>query len=127
MYGECECFVMQMLYVCVLPCTHHTHPPHQYCRQPRTITLSQQTHMHHSHINHRIHIGYHNNLTYRLKTQTQHHTVGQHKLLIHDTHADIITIQETKLIPKANTPKVQFHHCACRQVAQGRRWAHYTH
>ena len=28
------------------------------------------------------------------------------KLLIHDTHADIITIQGTKLTPKANTPKV---------------------
>ena len=28
------------------------------------------------------------------------------KLLIHDTHTDIITIQEIKLIPKANTPKV---------------------
>ena len=28
------------------------------------------------------------------------------KLLIHDTHADIIIIQETKLTPKANTPKV---------------------
>ena len=27
-------------------------------------------------------------------------------LLIHDTHADIITIQETKLTPKAKTPKV---------------------
>ena len=28
------------------------------------------------------------------------------KLLIHDTHADIITIQETKLTTKANTPKI---------------------
>ena len=28
------------------------------------------------------------------------------KLLIYDTHADIITIQETKLIPKGNAPKV---------------------
>ena len=28
------------------------------------------------------------------------------KLLIHDTPADIITIKETKLTPKANTPKV---------------------
>ena len=28
------------------------------------------------------------------------------KLLIHDTHAYIITIQEIKLTPKANTPKV---------------------
>ena len=28
------------------------------------------------------------------------------KLLIYDTHADSITVQETKLTPKANTPKV---------------------
>ena len=28
------------------------------------------------------------------------------KLLIHDKHADIITIQETKLTPKAKTPKI---------------------
>ena len=28
------------------------------------------------------------------------------KLLIHDTHADIITIQQTKLTPKAKTPKI---------------------
>ena len=28
------------------------------------------------------------------------------KVLIHDTHADIITIQETKLTPKAKTPKI---------------------
>ena len=28
------------------------------------------------------------------------------KLLIHDTHSDIITIQETELTPKANTPKM---------------------
>ena len=28
------------------------------------------------------------------------------KLLIHDTHADIITIQETKLTPKSKTPKI---------------------
>ena len=28
------------------------------------------------------------------------------KLLIYDTHADIITLQETKLTPKAKTPKV---------------------
>ena len=28
------------------------------------------------------------------------------KLLIHDTHADVITIHETKLSPKANTPNV---------------------
>ena len=30
----------------------------------------------------------------------------KNKLLIHNTHADIITIQETNLTPKAKTPKV---------------------
>ena len=34
------------------------------------------------------------------------HKLGVLKLLIHYTHADIITIQETKLTPKANTPKI---------------------
>ena len=36
------------------------------------------------------------------------------KLLIHDTLADIITIQETKLTPKAKTPKkyITSHQCA---------------
>ena len=48
--------------------------------------------------------------------EKSHHTASQHKrtqnkleelkLLIHDTHADIITIQETKLTPKAKTPKI---------------------
>ena len=53
------------------------HPPHQHCRKHRTFTLSQQTHIqyklqytHHSHSNHRIHIGYHDNLTDRPKTTT---------------------------------------------------------
>ena len=34
------------------------------------------------------------------------HKLEELKLLIHDTHADIITIQETKLTPKAKTPKL---------------------
>ena len=62
-------------------------------------------------------IGYQDNLTDRQRTyrDKSYHTAGQHKrnnkleemkLLIHDTHAYIITIQETKLTPKANTPKV---------------------
>ena len=56
---------------------HLIHAPHQHFRQPHTITLSQQTHMqrkqqytHHSHCNHRIHIGYDDNLTDRPKTTT---------------------------------------------------------
>ena len=35
------------------------------------------------------------------------------KLLIHDTHADIITIQETKLTPKANTSKLHIFTTVC--------------
>ena len=45
------------------------------------------------------------------------------KLLIHDTHADIITIQETQLTPKANTLKVH----NFTTVRADSRWAHYTH
>ena len=83
-----------------------------------------------SHSNHHIHIGYHDNLTDRPKTidTTQGHRPSSEsekniiilqaningiknkleelKLRIHDTHAYIIKIQETKLTPKANTPKV---------------------
>ena len=35
------------------------------------------------------------------------------KLLIHDTHADIVTIQETKLAPKAKTSKVHNFSTVC--------------
>ena len=35
------------------------------------------------------------------------------KLLIHDTHEDIITIQETKLTPKAKTPKIHNFTAVC--------------
>ena len=78
--------------------------------------------MHHSHRNNRTHnIGYYDNLTNRPRTTTGLLTPHKHtgpavnglrnkleelKLLIHDTHADIITIQETKLTPKAKTPKI---------------------
>ena len=91
----------------------------------------KQQHMHHSHRNNRTHnIGYYDNLTNRPRTTTGLLTPHKHtgpavkvremqvninglrnkleelKLLIHDTHADIITIQETKLTPKAKTPKI---------------------
>ena len=77
---------------------------------------------------HHIHIGYHDNLTDRPKTTTcpQTHTRTSSKSerkfiilqvningikikleeLIYDTHAYIITIQETNITHKANTPKV---------------------
>ena len=87
--------------------------------------------MHHSHRNNRTrNIGYYDNLTNkpRITNTTQTHRpssksernliilqvninglrnkLEELKLLIHDTHADIITIQETKLTPKAKTPKI---------------------
>ena len=91
----------------------------------------KQQYMHHSHRNNRTHnIGYYDNLTNRPMTPTGllihrpssksertliilqvninglRNKLEELKLLIHDTHADIITIQETKLTPKAKTPKI---------------------
>ena len=87
--------------------------------------------MHHSHRNNCTHnIGYYDNLTNRPRNTTGLQThrpssksernliilqVNIHglrnkleelKLLFHDTHTDIITIQETKLTHKAKTPKI---------------------
>ena len=54
---------------------HLIHPPHQHCCQHHTITHPQQTHMqhkqrytNHSHSNHLIHIGYHDQRTDSPKT-----------------------------------------------------------
>ena len=96
----------------------------------------KQQYMHHSHRNNRTHnIGYYDNLTNRPRTTTELLTPHKHTdqavkvreissyckstqtdsetnsrssncLFIHDTYADIITIQETKLTPKAKTPKI---------------------
>ena len=95
----------------------------------------KQQYMHHSHRNNRTHnIGYYDNLTNRPRTTTGlltpqkthrpssksernliilqvnisgiENKLEELKLLIHDTHADTITIQETKLTPKAKTPKI---------------------
>ena len=92
----------------------------------------KQQYMHHSHRNNRTHnIGYYDNLTNIPRTSTGlltphrpsskseinliilqvninglRNKLEELKLLIHDTHADIITIQETKLTPKAKTPKI---------------------
>ena len=60
------------------PQPHLTRTAHQHCRHPRTLTLSQHTHMqhkqqymHHSHRNKRTHnIGYYDNLTNRPRTIT---------------------------------------------------------
>ena len=114
------------------PHQHCRHPSHPHS----THTLQhKQQYMHHSHRNNRTHnIGYYDNLTNRPRTTTRlltpHKThrpssksernliilqvninglrnkLEELKLLIHDTHADIITIQETKLTLKAKTPKI---------------------
>ena len=94
----------------------------------------KQQYMHHSHRNNRTHnIGYYDNLTNRPRTTTGLLTPHKHtgpavkvrkissycinglrnkleelKLVIHDTHADIITIQETKLTSKAKAPKIHY-------------------
>ena len=60
------------------PQPHLPRTPHQHCRHPRTLTLSQHIHMqhkqqykHHRHRNNRTHnIGYYDNLTNRPRTTT---------------------------------------------------------
>ena len=122
------------------PQPHHR-TPHQHCRHPRTLTLSQRTHatqitVHTSqspqqpHSQHRVRRqphkqtkDYHSTTN---TTQTQRpsskseinliilqvninglrNQLEELKLLICDTDADIITIQETKLTPTAKTPKI---------------------
>ena len=123
-----------------MPYTYPIHsfpvPSYQHCGHHHTLTLSQHTHMQHkqqynhrSSFNHRIHLGYDDNLIDRPKTtrSLEHkltstseryliilqvningikNKLEELELLIYDTHANIITIQKTKLTPKANTPKV---------------------
>ena len=49
------------------------------------------------------------------------------KLLFHNTHVDIITIQETKLIPKAKPHKVHnLTTVRTDRFSHGRGWAHQT-
>ena len=112
---------------------HHCCNPRTLTVLQQTHKQHRQQYMHHSHRKNGTHnIGYLDNLTDRPMTTTGQQTPHKHtdsavkvgeiilqvningiknkltelKLLIHDTHADIITIQETNLIPKANTPKV---------------------
>ena len=69
--------------------------------------------------------GHPHDYTHNTSTQERNHIILQVnikgikikleelKLLIYNTHADVITIQETKLTHKAKTQKV-LHHCAHR-------------
>ena len=68
------------------PQPHFTQTPHQHCRHPRTLTLSQHTHMqhkqqymHHIHRNNHTHnIEYYDNLTNRPRTTTRLLTPHKH-------------------------------------------------
>ena len=75
-------------------CTHHNHTSiPEHCRHPRTLTLSQHTHMqhkqqytHNSHRKHPIYIGYQDNLTQTMdyRVQTPHkHTGPAVKITLH--------------------------------------------
>ena len=80
-YDFVQLFVYFSCFFCLSGTTsqpHLTQTPHQHCRHPPTLTLSQHTHMqhkqqymHHSHRNNRTHnIGYYDNLTNRPRTTT---------------------------------------------------------
>ena len=112
------------------PQPHLTRIPHQHCSHPHTPTAhthATQTTVHASqspqqpHAQHRVLRQPHKQTKdyHRTTNTTQTHRPiivqvninrlrnkpEELKLLIHDTHVDIITIQETKLTPKAKTPK----------------------
>ena len=118
------------------PQPHLTRTPHQHSRHPRTLTAhthATQTTVHASQSPHAQHgvlrqphkqtKDYHRTTnttqTHRPSSKSERNLIIRQvninglrnkleelKLLIHDTHADIITIQETKLTPKAKTPKI---------------------
>ena len=109
---------------------HHCRHHRTLTLSQATHMQHKQQYIHHSHRNNRTHnIGYYDNLTDRPMTTstTQAHIpsskseknlillqvninglknkLEELKLLIHDTHTDIIIIQETKLTPKLKHPK----------------------
>ena len=112
------------------PPHQHCCQPHTTTLPQQTHLQHKQQYTHHSHSNHPIHTGYDDKLTDRPKTTTyttqgyrsssksERNLIILHisingiknkleelKLLIHDTHADIITIQETKFTQKPKHPK----------------------
>ena len=115
----------------IQPPHQHCCQPHTITLSQQTHMQYKQQYMHHSHCNNRTHnIGYYDNLTKRPRTTNTTQTympnskserkliilqvninglrnkLEELKLLIHNTHADIITIQETKFTPKVKTPKI---------------------
>ena len=75
--------------------------PHRQTKEDHVTTHTTQAHIPRSKnerniIIHQVNIN-------RIKNKLE-----EIKLLIHNTHADIITIQDTKISPKARTPKL--HH-----------------
>ena len=112
------------------PQPHLLHPPHQHCRHPHTLSA----YIHATPTT--VHVSQSHRLPRHRQTKDNHTTTdtikthrsnSKHeitliimqvningiknkleelKLLIHDTHEDIITFQETKLTPKVNTLKV---------------------
>ena len=82
------------------------HPQHRVPRQPHTqtkdyhrTTNTTQTHRPSSKSERNL-------IILQVNINGLKNKLEEFKLLIHNTHADIITIQETKLIPKVKRPKV---------------------
>ena len=117
------------------PLTTLPRTPHQHCHHTLTAhTLATQTTVHASqspqqpHSQHRVlrrphkqtkdyHRTINTTQTHRPRSERNliilqvninglRNKLEELKLLIHDTHADIITIKETKLTPKAQIPKI---------------------
>ena len=73
--------------------------PHRQTKDDHMTTYTTQGHRPSSKIERNL-------IILQVNTNGIKNKLEELKLLIHDTHADIITIQETKFTPKANIPKV---------------------
>ena len=73
--------------------------PHKQTKDYHRTTNTTQTHRHSSKSERNL-------IILQVNINGLRNKLEELKLLIHDTHADIITIQETKLTPKAKTPKI---------------------
>ena len=82
------------------------HTQHRVLRQPHKQTKDYHRTTNTTQIHRPSSISERNLIILQVNINGLTNKLEELKLLIHDTHADIITIQGTKLTPKAKTPKI---------------------
>ena len=105
--------IVLVLIICMSPYPSHRAPrqPHKQTKDDHLTTHTTQAYRYSS----KSEI----NLILQVNMKVIKNKLKELKLHIHNTHADIFTIQETKLTPKAKTHKV-LHPRTYRYIAQDR-------